>query len=504
MFTTNRLLLLFSCLASTSPVLATGSALWGNLEQGPFGVGFRLLQEEDPSRSFQRRARPIRIYLWYPTGRAAGPAMSFRDYADLTALDFGTHQRIRVGSERIDPSLPIVTAFTEEGLARLMSKRLRAVRDAGPEDGRFPLIVFGQGVDFESPLTHVVMCEHLASHGYVVASNPLLGVHSRLSGVEVLDVEAQVRDMEFSMGRARKLPFVDGARTGLAGFDLGGISALLLQMRNPEIKALVTMDCAVQFESHLSVPHKSPDYNPDRLRVPWLHMTSAVYIRPELPELETRSLFARARYSDSYLIWIEDVEHANFTSYTMMDLEKPLRGWRPFKDNAKPVYETVCRYVHRFFDGYLRAEQDAIAFLQKKPEDNVPVGITFSLKKKGKSPAPPTTDDLINTLFQKGLDDALGQARSAPAEEAVLNRMAYKLLRWGNADWALSVFRLNVELYPESANVHDSLGDAHAQRGELEPATKCYEKAVALDPDAEHSKSKLKRFEQQVKESADE
>jgi len=40
---------------------------------------------------------------------------------------------------------------------------------------------------------------------------------------------------EFALGRTRELPFVDGSRFGVAGFDLGGISALLLARRNPEV-----------------------------------------------------------------------------------------------------------------------------------------------------------------------------------------------------------------------------------------------------------------------------
>jgi hypothetical protein len=500
---TVRCLIISSCLTLTCPALAKVTELWGDLAQGSHGVGFRLMQEKDPSRSFQGRARPIRIYLWYPTGKTTGPAMSFHDYADLSVRDVSSDQGVGVGTEGIDPSLPIVSALSEEGLARLMGERLRAVRDAEPEEAQFPLIVFGQGIDFESPLTHVVLCEYLASHGYVVATNPLRGVHSRLSGVEVLDVEAQVRDMEFTWGRTRQLPFVDRARTGLAGFDLGGISALLMQMRNPEVDALATLDCAILFESRLSVPHQSPDFNPDRLRVPWLHMVSAIYVRRDLPDLQTRSLFARAKYSDSYLIWIEDVEHANFTGYSMMKLERPLRGWRPFKDNARPVYETVCRYVRNFFDAHLRGEQAAMAFLRKEPEDNAPAGVTFSVKrKKGTSPAPPTADHLINTLFGKGLDEALRQARSAPAEEAVVNRMAYKVLRWGNSDWELELFKLNVALYPESTNVHDSLGDAYAARSELDKAIQCYRKALALDPYAQHSREKLNRLERHPKEPA--
>ncbi len=489
------ILVTLSCLALSEPLSATGSEIWGNLSRGPHGVGFRLLQDMDPSRSFQGKSRPIRIYLWYPTGKSSGSAMSFRDYADLAALDFGSDRRIPIGSERIDPSLPIITSFSEEGMARLMSKELRAVRDAHPGEGRFPVVVLGQGIDFESPLAHVVLCEYLASHGYVVVTTPLLGVHSRLSGVGILDVEAHVRDAEFASGRARDLSFVDSSRLGAAGFDLGGISALLLAMRNPDVKALVTMDCAVQFDNgFLKVPHESPDFNPDRLRIPWIHMMTEMYLREDLPDLGTRSLFAQAKYSEAYFIWIDEVEHANFTSYTMLGLEKPLRGRRPFKKNARPVYEAVCRYVRNFFDAYLQSDPRALDFLQNEPKDNVQASVNFSARMHKAAPAPLDVDDLINCLFGKGLNETLRLAKSSPADETVLDAVGHKVLRWGDAEWATELFQLNVDLYPKSAGVYESLGDAHVRRGEVDLAIRNYNKALALDPEAEAPRIKLNRL----------
>jgi hypothetical protein len=488
--------LLLTVIALCFPAYAAGPELWGELPEGPHGVGFRVMQDTDPSRSFQGEARPIRIYLWYPTDQTEESAMRFRDYADVAAHDFGTDRRIQVGTERIDPSLPIVTAISEQGLARLMGEELLAVRDADPGTGRFPLIVFGQGIDFESPLTHFILCEYLASHGYVVVTIPLLGVHSRLSGVEVLDVEAHVRDMEFAFGRARGLPFVEGARLGLAGFDLGGIAALLLAMRNPDVKALATMDCAVQFDNEfLEVPHESPDFDPDRLREAWIHIMSEAYVRGDLPDLETRSLFAQARYTDAYFLWVDDVQHPNFTSYAMLDLEKPLPGWRPFEDNAKPAYEMVCRYVQNFFDAHLQADPGAVAFLQKDPKENAPAGTAFSIIRHEASPAPPSVDDLINILFGKGLEEALSLAKSSPVEEMVLDTTGHKALRWGNTEWAIAFFRLNTDLYPKSANAYESLGDALTTKGELESAISNYKKALAIDPELPYTKAKIERLE---------
>ena len=48
---------------------------------------------------------------------------------------------------------------------------------------------------------------------------------------------------------------------------------------------------------------------------------------------------------------------------------------------------------------------------------------------------------------------------------------------------ALAVFKLNVESYPASWNVYDSLGEAYKNAGETTLAIHNYEKSLELNPD---------------------
>jgi hypothetical protein len=69
------------------------------------------------------------------------------------------------------------------------------------------------------------------------------------------------------------------------------------------------------------------------------------------------------------------------------------------------------------------------------------------------------------------------------ATEADVNAYGYVLL----AD-AIAVFRKNVEDYPESWNVHDSLGEALAASGRAEEAIEHYEHARGMAPAAQHAR----------------
>jgi tetratricopeptide (TPR) repeat protein len=59
---------------------------------------------------------------------------------------------------------------------------------------------------------------------------------------------------------------------------------------------------------------------------------------------------------------------------------------------------------------------------------------------------------------------------------------------------AIQIFQLNVESYPDSANVYDSLGEAYANHGDRELAIKNYEKSVQLNPNNQGAKEALHRL----------
>lgn len=69
--------------------------------------------------------------------------------------------------------------------------------------------------------------------------------------------------------------------------------------------------------------------------------------------------------------------------------------------------------------------------------------------------------------------------------EVAINRLGYDFLgrnRPEDVDKAIEVFKLNVEDYPRSANVYDSLAEAYLKKGNKELAVKFYSKALEVDP----------------------
>ncbi|MEO1051038.1 MAG: serine hydrolase [Bacteroidota bacterium] len=78
-----------------------------------------------------------------------------------------------------------------------------------------------------------------------------------------------------------------------------------------------------------------------------------------------------------------------------------------------------------------------------------------------------------------------------------LDQLGYSLLWRGHHQKALDIFTFAVEIDPENATWHESVGEAYLTLGEKEQAIKWYKKAVELNPDQEYAKAKISELEPQ-------
>lgn len=92
--------------------------------------------------------------------------------------------------------------------------------------------------------------------------------------------------------------------------------------------------------------------------------------------------------------------------------------------------------------------------------------------------------------------------------EALMNQVGYQLMGQGNMDDAIAAFKLNVERYPGSANVYDSLGEAYERAGRFELALTNYEKAHSIgqqsnDPNLNVFKTNFDRMATRAKQGGE-
>jgi|GEM_PF-652047 len=82
----------------------------------------------------------------------------------------------------------------------------------------------------------------------------------------------------------------------------------------------------------------------------------------------------------------------------------------------------------------------------------------------------------------------------AQIQESRFNRLGYRYLREQDPQRALTIFELNTVLYPESANVYDSYGEALLAVGQKGRAIESYRKSLVLNPGNDNAVRVLKEL----------
>jgi tetratricopeptide (TPR) repeat protein len=116
---------------------------------------------------------------------------------------------------------------------------------------------------------------------------------------------------------------------------------------------------------------------------------------------------------------------------------------------------------------------------------------------------------LLNTIVTRDVASGIKQYRglkTGPSAgeydfaETELNSLGYRLLQMRKIAEAIEIFKLNVEMYPQSSNVYDSLGEAYRAHGDKDLAVTNYQKSLELDPKNTNATAKLAALKNDQKE----
>jgi len=88
----------------------------------------------------------------------------------------------------------------------------------------------------------------------------------------------------------------------------------------------------------------------------------------------------------------------------------------------------------------------------------------------------------------------LDEGKDVYLEESDINGTGYHLMNEGNVPEAIEVFKFNVEVFPQSANVYDSLGEAYMKDGDRQKAITNYRKSLELNPENDNAVKMLEEL----------
>jgi len=493
---TSLVLAVLFCFLMSSALFAQ-SPLWGDLKPGPHAVGFKVEHKYDLSRSFGLKydfegklnadavKRPIQISIWYPAQKG-GTAMTFRDYVNLVATEVNFRELTDEAKTQARDAFfqgARQQGVTDEELDELMGMSMTAVKDAAAQQGSFPLIVYAAGSSNSSPV-NAVLCEYLASMGYIVATCPSVGKDGRLMTGDFAGLTAQVDDLEFIVGFMNSFPNVNVGKLGLAGFSFGASAIVELQLRNMYADALVSLDGNEGFGPGVQLAQQSPFYNVAKLRVPFMRLSQVV--GPQAPIDLT--FYNAMKFNKKYLLNFPDLRHIDFTTFAMIEELVPNATGQP-RGDIKLGHKLICEYVANFFNGYVKGDQAGLAFLKKDPTANGATAEFMTVAfEEGLKPVP-VEAEFTNLLIQEGGVQKAAEIfdytqKMAPGtvlfQENPTNNFGYQLMNQGRTKDAIEIFKMNNKAFPNSANTYDSLAEGYMTDGQLEMAIQHYEKALEV------------------------
>lgn len=151
--------------------------------------------------------------------------------------------------------------------------------------------------------------------------------------------------------------------------------------------------------------------------------------------------------------------------------------WYPEKD-INIVYATNANSEKVEFIAYTVAKMILDETYVPTPIEKNVYAYTVSFMENNNSDKP---EELIALLKQKYSDDF--------TSSRLLNSIGNILLMINeHKDWAVALFRKNIELYPSEGNLWDSLGYGYKANNQIEDAIKSYQKAIELGYEDSHKK----------------
>ena len=207
------------------------------------------------------------------------------------------------------------SSFGSGMLDSLFASRLYASRGVQPAGGRPPVVLIAQG-NGDDVFDQVVLCEYLASQGFVVLATPSPMLRTPLEREDQVGTfaERQAQELFDAVKIAARTIKVDTSRIGVVGHSFGARSALLLAMRDRRVRALVSLDGGIGTSTAMESFRSAPPFRASAALPPILHFHEELdaFMTPDfslLRELHTESLTLEPT---------RGMHHVHFTTFGFM------------------------------------------------------------------------------------------------------------------------------------------------------------------------------------------
>jgi pimeloyl-ACP methyl ester carboxylesterase len=342
---------------------------------GGYGVGFRDERITDYSRSYENGYRSIQLFVWYPTKERSLKPLQYEQYFminDPNGELLDSHPSMNMKDSLIQQEINRLNESGEMNIKLSNYKELKTIAQAEAPglEGNYPLLLFAPGGNTSSHL-HSVICEYLASHGYIVASFPSLGnVDSLRWPFNQIGLNIHIDDMALVINHLKHIwnqTNID--KIGLIAWSVGGVSQAIYCMKNSNIDLLISLDSGLGRVYGVEMLKESPYFAYNKFLIPYLHMTGK---QPEMYQVERSSEFYDSIASlNKHSLVIESFAHQHFAAQFGII---PALASEPENDIIIDAYVDMCGLALVFSNIYLKnktsANQEWLEMIKEHSFDN--------------------------------------------------------------------------------------------------------------------------------------
>lgn len=473
------------------------------LDFGEYPVGYRVIHTYDQGRSYFPKydyygkrteyptGRPMQISVWYPArSEEESVAMPYKGY-----IAYSSSQINFKGDNPEDRNSAIqsfVNSFhgsTREDIKSLLENPTHARLNAEELDTDFPLVLYAPPMN-TSATDNSIICEYLASKGYIILSVMAKGAYTELQQRNMNEVQVQAEDLAFLLSYAKRK--YTGDMVGVFGFSLGGLANIIFALKNKAIDATICLDGSVMSPGWLD------DFRSTDLYTPRSFTSNLLFIGKNLksPEQNPAEFLEQVKYADKALIRYDIEDHNYFSGLTLL---AETIGNEDLTDNQKETnyrfYAEITNYVGRFFDQYLKGTDSFKAFPETSYE------YSFSFEKGHRKPLDPVSISqlivdkgfpYVDTIIKQTLDYDRHYLKAMDWRS--LLETAYSLKNMGRTDEAIETLLLADRVFPDWYVTHHTLGTLYLEKNNTLLAEKHFRIALEDHPKDEVSLKALRQM----------
>nr|MEE4268043.1 tetratricopeptide repeat protein [Candidatus Krumholzibacteria bacterium] len=454
---------LVCCLWSTAVLGAGGdSRPWA---YGPYGVGFETLSTHDYARRYKATGsnsfgpRPMQMGIWYPASSEDTGTLLTPAYFQALAAEVETMAPVLSGDSEAKDLDPRVPAF---------QTRLGANRQAG----HFPLVLYASAQG-SGGYGNALLCELLASHGFIVATVASKGAYSRAMPFNAEGAEAQFRDLEFIYGALHDYPQIQHDNVSVFGFSFGGLNMIPFSVRHPEVRAMVALDGSIPIGLDLVEAYRFLDIGEQR--TPLL-----AFIGDKMGLADYGTYLEKTPLAAADLFKTVDLTHYDFSSLNLRNTQRP--------PTVRDTYRAMANLTVAFIVQHSQGGRGYDSLRKEAPRTMFPE----TQFRAAQAEPQIGRAEYIQLVMTEGLDAAITMyeetRRDFPEyqlfEYGAFRDVGFRLMLQNNFDDAVRAFRVLHDAYPEEADSHRRLGEALMMAGQYTEARAILRRGLELDPDS--------------------